>query len=275
MPNKSDSQQRSHQLVWRGARTGYAVPGYTRAFGNLPLSSSITANGYSDKVQCHQALNFSIPDHFIFPIVDIDESPLGRAITDFRQLGARLIARGTPLCQVADQGLIDVTLFFRERLPEDPVNASTWASEMLRAFRGTFSDRLLLACAVCVGSLMRWFLAPTPERYAQVPSIVRPTRLQRLKPHPPWVDVMIFPSFRNALVDRLRDWVEPCMEAGWDLLWSRPLEQALFHDARTQQIFLTPEFAVYIDNPKRWLMRKSILEEFSEIQGSEIIISEE
>lgn len=254
---------------------GYPLPGYTRAFGNLPFSSSIIANGYPADVQARQALNFSIPECFVLPVANVDESPLGRAFTDFQQLARRLIDDGVPPSHIADQGLIDVTLFFRERLPEDPLNASTWASEMLRSFRGTFSDELLLACAVCVGSLMRWLLVPTRENYANIPSSVRPTDLQRLKPHPPWVDLMIFPTFRNALIENLRDWAEPCIRAKWSLLWPYSQDEALVRHAQTQRVFVKKEFAIYVNDPKNWLMQRSILEDFPEVESSEMNIAQE
>lgn len=273
--SRPGDQLQPSQFVWRLERRGYAVPGYARTFGNLPFSSSIGANGYPTNVQACQILNFSAPEYLIFPLVETDDSPLARTYVDFQRLGQRLIAEGTPPLQVADQGLIDVTLYFRDRLPEDPVNASTWTAEMLRSFRGTFSDKLLLACAVGVGNLMRWILMPTPENYANIPSNVRPTNLQRLKPHPAWVDLMVFPSFRNALINDLRDWVGPCMKAKWELLWPHSVEEALVHHAYTQRIFLAPEFAAYVVDPKNWLMQRSILDEFPEIEGSEInIVSE-
>ena len=249
------------------------MPGYTRTFGNLPASSSIVANGYPAEVQARQTLKFSTPEHLLFPLVDMDDSPLGRAYIDFQQLGQRLIAEGTPPSQVADDGMIDVTLFFRDRLPKDPMNASTWTAEMLRAFRGTLSDEILLACAVGVGRLMRWFVMPTPENYRKVPSMVRPTDLQRLKPHPAWVDMMVFPTFRNALINNLRDWVGPCTKARWEVLWPHPLEDALVRDADSQHVFVDPKFADYVTNPNNWLMQRVILEEFPDIEGSEINIS--
>lgn len=251
------------------------MPGYTRTFGNLPVSSSIVANGYPADVQARQTLRFSTPDYLLFPLVDQDESPLGRAYLDFQQHGRRLMAQGIPATQVVDQGLIDVTLFFRDRLPEDPVNASTWTSEMLRAFRGTLSDTLLLACAVGVANLMRWFLMPTPESYRNMPAIVRPTDMQRLKPHPAWVDLMVFPSFRDALIGNLRDWVEPCLRARWEVLWPGSLEDALIRDADSQRVFITPEFADFVVKPKNWLMQRVILQDFAEIEGSEINIAQD
>lgn len=271
--DRQDRQQQPVRLVWQIERRGYPARGYTRTFGNLAFSSAVKVNGYPASVQARQNMNFLAPEHLIFPLVDADDSPLSRAFTDFQSLGQRLIAERTPHSQVADQGLIDVTLFFRERIVTDPVNASTWAAEMLRAFRGTFSDQLLLACAVCVASLMRWFLIPTPEHYANIPALARPTQLQRLKPHPSWVDLMIFPTFRNALVDKLRDWVEPCIKAKWEFIWPHPIEEALIRHADSQQVFIAPKFALHVDDPKNWSMQKTILEDFPEVLASEMNIS--
>lgn len=260
------------RMIRRAATKGYAVPGYTRSFGNLPVSSAITANGYPSGVQTHQARNFSKPEYLVSPLLEFDESPLGKAYTDFQQLGRRLIATGTPPSQVADTGPVDVTLFFRNRTPDDPVNASTWAAEMLRAFRGVLADELLLACAVCSANLMRWLLVPTAESYANIPLVARPTRLQTMKPHPAWIDLMIFPTFRNALVNKLRDWVGPCTQAEWQVLWSRPLEDALLQDSATGRTYLNSQFTSYVVDPKNWSMRRSILEDFPDIEGSEMVI---
>lgn len=251
------------------------MPGYTQTFGNLPLSSSIVANGYSASVQAQQRLQFSTPEYLIFPLVDHDESPLGRAYLDFQSLGRCLLATGTSPSQVVDQGLIDVTLFFRDRLPQDPLNASTWTSEMLKSFRGTLSDQLLLACAVGVAPLMRWLLMPTPDNYRNIPPMVRPTSMQRLRPHPAWVDMMVFPTFRDSLINNLRDWVEPCIKAKWTILWPHSIEDALLRDAASNRVFVIPEFASFVVNPNNWSMHKSILDDFPEVQGSEINIAQD
>jgi hypothetical protein len=177
------------------------VPGYTRTFGNLPASSAIVANGYPADIQARQRLKYSKPEYLVAPLIVADDTPLGRAYMEFKELGKRLMAEGVPASNIADQGLIDVSLFFRTRLATDLVNASTWTAEMLRSFRGTFKDALLLACAGGVAHLMRWLIDPTLENYRSMPSLVRPTDLQRFKPHAAWVDLMVFPSFRDALIN--------------------------------------------------------------------------
>jgi hypothetical protein len=101
---------------------------------------------------------------------------------------------------------------------------------------------------------------PTPESYSNIPTIFRPILLQRIIPHPSWVDLMVFPSFRNALINDLRDWAGPCMRAHWELLWPRTLEEALIRDD-TGRVLLHPEFADLVMDAKNWLMQRTILDE--------------
>jgi hypothetical protein len=202
----------------------------------------------------------SLPEHQVRSLIDTDESPLGRSFTDFQHAGRQI--------GVVDEGPIDVTLFFRDRMPHDPVNASTWASEMLRTFRGVLADELLLACAVCVTSLMRWSIFPTAENYARMPAIARPTRLQRAKPHPAWIDLMIFPAFRDALIEKQRDWVGPCTRAEWKVCWSGSVAVVQMAD----RMVLSDAFIAYVVNPQNWTMRRCILEDFPEIADSEMRI---
>ena len=253
-------------------RRGYAVPGYTLTFGNLPFSSSLRTNWYPENVQKQQSLLFSTPEYLVTPLADTDDSPLSSALTDFIKLCKQLMVEKTHSTQLINQDLLDVTLFFRERQPHDPINISSWASEMLRVFRGVFSDQLLLACAVCVTHLVQWLIFPTAENYSKMPLIARPTSLQRLKPHAAWIDLMIFPTFRNALVERSRDWAEPCMRAKWELIWSNPLEDALHRDEVGTRVFLSREFVLHAGVPENWVMQDSIFTDFPEVRNSEMRI---
>lgn len=124
---RPDTNSSKEEVDWRQLeQRGYAVPGYTRTFGNLPFSSAVTTSAYPAHVQAQQMLNFSTPSFLILPLLDgLDNSPLSRATLDFIRLGRQRIAGGTPLAEVADEGPIDVTLFFRDRISTDPLNAST------------------------------------------------------------------------------------------------------------------------------------------------------
>lgn len=143
---------------------------------------------------------------------------------------------------------------------------------MLKSFRGTFADELLLACAVSVASLMRWFTSPSRETYGKVPSMMLPTKSQKMKPHPSWIDMMVFPSFRDALVQQPRDWVEPCLRAEWQILWPHTLDQALNRHEDSQQIFISQEFAAFTVDPRNWMMTRRLLQDFPEVEGTEIHI---
>jgi hypothetical protein len=268
--NETRDEHGTSEVLHPSRRRPYVVPGYTRTFGNLPMSSSIKTNWYPADIQACQVRNVLAPEHLVCSLVDNDESPLSRTFTDFQQLARRLISQGIPTSQVVDQGSVDVTLFFRKRLPEDPVNASTWASEMLRTFRGVLADDLLLACALCTATLMRWWIMPTADNYLNIPDMVRPTRLQKCKPHPAWMDLMVFPSFRDALILKERDWVGPSTRADWRVTWSGSIEAAIVHDHSTRRTLLHPSFASHVADVRNWTMKTSILNHFPELAGSEV-----
>lgn len=83
---------------------------------------------------------------------------------------------------------------------------------------------------------------------------------------------MVFPSFRNSLINNLRDWVEPCTRAGWKTLWPHSMEDALLRDTASDRVFVAPEFAAFVTKPSNWSMQRSILDDFPEVLGSEINI---
>ena len=113
----------------------YATPGYVEVFGNLPFSSSIASAGYSESIQSQQMLNYRLPIHLVQPIVVIEDSPLSRVYTDYRDAARQLIASGAPLVDIlGPQDYVNVDLYFRERQPNDPFSANFWACETFKTF---------------------------------------------------------------------------------------------------------------------------------------------
>ncbi|KAK7416233.1 hypothetical protein QQZ08_012084 [Neonectria magnoliae] len=53
--------------------------------------------------------------------------------------------------------------------------------------------------------LLRWYVCRTKESYDQLPHFIRPTLLQRTVPHPPWIDVIVWPQVRDAIIKHM-DW---------------------------------------------------------------------
>ncbi|KPI40630.1 uncharacterized protein AB675_10759 [Cyphellophora attinorum] len=196
------------------------------------------------------------------PLLDNSDTPLGRVYTDFQQIGRRLIAQGTHVDQIVPMGRVDVTLLFRRRRPGDPVNASTWAAEVVHMWQGILNDRVRLASALTLATLMGWLIHPTAETWARIPHYHRPTQLSRLKPHPAELDLLLG-EVRDLLIDSYKDYVGPMSKAGWDFrqgLWERPLEDALDRDAEDGRVYIRPEFAALCYDVNNYTMNSSVLD---------------
>ena len=65
-----------------------------------------------------------MPKYRECPLIEIDQSPLGRVHTDFQRLGQQLISQGVPAEDVRSDR-VDVELSFREGRSEDLMTTST------------------------------------------------------------------------------------------------------------------------------------------------------
>lgn len=190
-----------------------------------------------------------------------------------------------------DIDLIDSTLVFRRRKPTDPFNADTWASESQASFIELTTRTVVLASTYLLARLMRWLRAPTAATYAAIPALIRPTIRQRMESHPASIDLTALPSLGDALVARRFDGaradspVDAIVHAGVDISWPFSIHEALAHvrkDGAQQtesdtddRLYILPQFAAHISNPQHWVLGQSLLNEYPELAGSDIMISNE
>lgn len=257
----------------------FVAPGSTRTFGNLPFSSAVIANHFPSSEQKLQLRNFQQPVWQVVPVWETDDSPLGRAYIGFHRIGQR--SSKTLVSQ--DLGLIDATLLFRKRRATDLFSADNWASELQSCFVEPVTYTIKLASVYVLACLMRWLLNPTQETYATVPALMRPTLQQRMRSHPASVDVVAMPAIRDALIDNMRDFLDAILQAGLDVSWPRSVNEALLvirpkgANIRNtdEHVFISPEFAAHVGNPKNWILGRKILAHFPELATSDTTISGE
>ncbi|KAK5072833.1 hypothetical protein LTR64_000757 [Lithohypha guttulata] len=287
---ESKSQRQVNQVMTQNQRYDgrperltkppFLTPGSVRTFGNLPFSSAILANHQSALQQKLQLQNFYRPVWQIVPLWKMDESPLGRAYTDFHEL-AKANPSSTDVSQQSD--LIEATLLFRKRRPTDEFNADNWASEFHSTFVDPVTYTLNIAGTYMLARLMRWLLNPTPTTYAALPAMIRPTLRQRMTVHPAFIDIMGIPPVRDALLAKMRDTLDVIMQAGLNVDWPHSVNEALLCSRVTNvqnpdedvKIFISPQFGIAIDNIRNWVFGRKILTEFPELVTSGIKISEE
>ena len=125
-----------------------------------------------------------------------------------------------------------------------------------------------------LAKFMRRLILPTARNYAKIPPKIRPTRLQRLIPHPASVDVVAMPFFRDAAIHDMRDFVGAFARAGLGVHWPYTVNEALIADPATGRVFAAPDFATHVGNPKNWILGKNVLKDFPGALESECTIAE-
>ena len=173
-------------------------------FGNFTTPASVSSSGFSETVQLQQS--HKVPIHFVQSSVVVEDSPLSRVYTDYRDAARQLVAGGAPLPDVTGSlDFINVDLYFRTR-QNDPFSANFWACEALKTFT-EFDHLVKLGGVVLLTHLMRvchsrilttahaltpmqWTIHPTAETYERVPEMMRPTPTQLLIPHVPAIDIV-------------------------------------------------------------------------------------
>ena len=115
---------------------------------------------------------------------------------------------------------------------------------------------------------MRWLVVPTARRYADVPDILKPLPIQRIKPHHVAIDLLPIPSLREALVKNFRDFMTALPEAGLSVNWTGTMEEAVTTDAELGYLRLTETFEKHVIKMENWSIGESALSIFPELQGS-------
>lgn len=178
---------------------------HVELFGNFGPSGAVMASGVAETLQLQQS--HRIPIYFVQSSVVIEDSPLSRVYTDYRDAARQLIAGGAPLEDImGSPDYIDVDLYFRTR-QNDNFSANFWACEALKSFN-EFDHLVKLGSVALITHLMRvscidrshtvtvsltskqWTIHPTAETYERIPDMMRPTPTQLLIPHIPAIDIV-------------------------------------------------------------------------------------
>jgi hypothetical protein len=127
----------------------------------LELFGDLRALDGSASRQCHLPLaDFSlcssttIPVHLIQSRLVVENSPLSKVFTGFRDAARHMVATGTPGLDIINGTHVVVDLLFRERQPIDAFTCFSWASELCRSF-GEVNDFVRIGCVFLLTRLMR------------------------------------------------------------------------------------------------------------------------
>ncbi|KAI1812564.1 hypothetical protein GGS20DRAFT_591594 [Poronia punctata] len=119
-------------------------------------------------------------------------------------------------------------------------------------------------------ALIAWLVQPTREAYIGLRDIFPPQSSQQTVPHPQWMDFMLWPHLRNAIILRqdLYNTAEFRQTYGTNMRlknWPLTIPEAFTVDFSTGAIYATDEFEEHIWNLRNWSMHEDFTRRYPEL----------
>jgi hypothetical protein len=119
------------------------------------MSSAVLTNGYPPSTQRRQLLNFKVPEHTIPPLLVEESSEMAMMYLGFKDAALELIGNGMNAAQILGKSdRVNLDLFFRARVDEDPYTVCNWACELIKNLPG-FDHYVQLAWVALLARFMR------------------------------------------------------------------------------------------------------------------------
>jgi hypothetical protein len=208
-----------------------ANPSFRNHFNNLSLSSSIRANGYPRTIQEAQIRNIFVPDWAAASLNTIpDPGHLDDAFGDIYNRATSLLKSGEPAHRIVGHHPNIAALYDQHEFDRSCL-LSQWAARMVHSVKRQGYDFTCFASMNVFWYMMRWMVDPSPESYAAMPEWIRPTSNQLFTPHISMADFVLWPGFRELVVQlpQLQERMEWLADMSLFIKcdWPYPLEQAL------------------------------------------------
>ncbi|EGU80596.1 hypothetical protein FOXB_08880 [Fusarium oxysporum f. sp. conglutinans Fo5176] len=175
-------------------------PNYENNFGNLALSNSIRANGYPRHIQDAQIRNIFVPSWAATTLnTELDPGDMSNAFSDIYQKATSLLEKGEPVNRVVGDHPNIAALYDQDQFDRSCL-LSQWAARMVHSVKCQGYDFTCFASMNVFWYMMRWMINPSPETYAAMPEWIRPTANQLFTPHISMADFVLWPAFRDLVV---------------------------------------------------------------------------
>ncbi|KAL1296874.1 hypothetical protein AAFC00_004489 [Neodothiora populina] len=239
-------------------------PNIKNSFGNLPVSSAVTANHFPEHIQSAQKDNLTVPAWAMKVVNGSWDGVYGQdPMTSF------LLEQQTAL----ERGVTPDTIFgahpyvgalsngqIYDRAPP----LSQWSARMVNSIKEPDQGLTLTRCASMYHFwyVMRWMIYPTVATYEAIPAWLRPTPSQLFKPHPMLYDFMTWPGLRDiatkdpGLQSRSRWLLE--LARTITCHWDQAESELLCINPATSEIDLSLAAKENVDRDDRWSVGPTI-----------------
>ncbi|KAL1586343.1 hypothetical protein WHR41_05389 [Cladosporium halotolerans] len=156
-------------------------------------------------------------------------------------------------------GNVDIDLdevFVVARIESDPTTLNRYVTRTAMQ-HGSLGVPETCGLVTLITRYLRWLISPTSAHYERVPFFLRPTIAQMSIPHPSWIDLILWPDIRDALVTHpeLR---KPIWDARNEVAqflnanWMHPPAQLFEPLYGSANLGLTPLFESHILELNNW-----------------------
>ncbi|KAI1361649.1 hypothetical protein F5Y08DRAFT_342478 [Xylaria arbuscula] len=119
-------------------------------------------------------------------------------------------------------------------------------------------------------SLVAWLVQPTRDTYVRLRGILSPQPKQQQTPHPQWMDFLLWPHLRSAIIERQGAYNTPeFRHIYFSSLriksWPVAITEALTVDFPTGSIYATDEFLEHIWDLRNWCMHENFIRRYPEL----------
>ncbi|KAI0098922.1 hypothetical protein GGR51DRAFT_536938 [Nemania sp. FL0031] len=121
-------------------------------------------------------------------------------------------------------------------------------------------------------ALIAWLVQPTREAYVGLREIFPPQPNQQAIPHPQWMDFILWPHLRSAVIERQVDYNTPefrhvyCTNLRLKN-WPVAVTEAFTVDFSTGSVYATAEFSEYVWDLRNWGMHENFTRRYPQLEA--------
>ena len=121
--------------------------------------------------------------------------------------------------------------------------------------------------SVLYADFPQWILLPCERNFEALPNMMKPTLLQCRVPHVAAIELIPYPSLRDACVSRLPERLIPLKRSTWSVNWPFSMHQAMERNDSTGRTQLTAAFVEHALIESNWSVGESFIRDFPELEG--------
>ncbi|KAI1858341.1 uncharacterized protein JN550_012791 [Neoarthrinium moseri] len=261
-PSFRQQQQAPSDMIYHG----FVAPPQTQhlqGFGNLPFSSSISANHYPPRIQEQQLGNIFAPLWNILPITTLGGiASVKESVAATVRHARLLIQSGHEVEHIVGKKCNIAAILDRGQYKRSTL-LSQWAAGLTYSFQRKTRDFVTFASMHLIWTLARWMIVPRPDTYEAIPAWLRPTMDQLFVPHVEIVDLVLWPAPRDLVVNNAATlqsdwrWLHD-MGVTIDCDWFVDLELALEMDPVTGEMYLSEAAKATAEQLENWSLGPTI-----------------